>query len=105
MVESACSAGDPGLILGLERSRREGNGNPLQYSCLGNPMDGRAQRATVHGIAKSRTGPSNFTSFLLYISLQRFPVCVSASSILLLSLPHFLSSLKYHFFLIAQSDI
>ena len=37
--ESACSAGDPGLIAGSGRSPGEGNGTPLQYSCLGNPMD------------------------------------------------------------------
>ena len=37
--ESICNAGDLGLISGLERSPGEGNGNPLQYSCLGNPMD------------------------------------------------------------------
>ena len=37
--ESACNAGDPGLIPGLGRSPGEGNGNPLQYSCLENPMD------------------------------------------------------------------
>ena len=41
--------------LGQEDSPREGNGNPLQYSCLENPMDGGAWRATVHGVAKSRT--------------------------------------------------
>ena len=39
MVESACNAGDVSSILGLGRSPGEGNGNPLQYSCLGNPMD------------------------------------------------------------------
>ena len=39
---SACNAGDSGSIPGLERSPGEGNGNPLQYSCLGNPMDGGA---------------------------------------------------------------
>ena len=38
--ESACNAGDPGSIPGLRRSSAEGNGNPLQYSCLDNPMDG-----------------------------------------------------------------
>ena len=38
---SVCNAGDPGLIPGLERSPGEGNGSPLQYSCLENPMDGR----------------------------------------------------------------
>ena len=40
--ESACNAGDPGLIPGLGRSPGEGNGNPLQYSCLENPMEGGA---------------------------------------------------------------
>ena len=40
--ESACNAGDPGSIPGLGRSPGEGNGNPLQYSCLENPMDGGA---------------------------------------------------------------
>ena len=39
---SACNAGDPGLIPGLGRSPEEGNGNPLQYSCLKNPTDGGA---------------------------------------------------------------
>ena len=50
--ESACSAGDLGLIPGLERSSGEGNGNPLQYSGLENSMDRRAWRATVHGFAE-----------------------------------------------------
>ena len=59
--ESACNAGDVGLIPGLGRSPGEGNGNPLQYSCLENPMDRRAWWATVHGIAKSRTRLSDFT--------------------------------------------
>ena len=52
---SACNAGDLGSILGSGRSPGEGNGNPLQYSCLENLMDGRAWWATVHGIAKSQT--------------------------------------------------
>ena len=52
--ESACNAGDPGLIPGLGRFPEEGNGNPLQYSCLGNPMARGAWRATVHGVAKVR---------------------------------------------------
>ena len=52
---SACSAGDLGLIPGSGRSPGEGNGNPLQYSCLENPMDGGAWWATVHGVAKSWT--------------------------------------------------
>ena len=49
------NAGDAGLILGLERSPRGGNGNPLQYSCLGMSLDRRACQATVHGVAKSQT--------------------------------------------------
>ena len=52
---SACNAGDPGLILGLGRSPGEGNGNPLPYSYMENPMEGGAWWATVHGVAKSRT--------------------------------------------------
>ena len=50
--ESACNAGDPGSIPGWERSPEEGNGNPLQYSCLENPMDRGAWWATVRGIAR-----------------------------------------------------
>ena len=52
---SACNAGDPGSIPGLGRFPGEGNGNPLQYSCLENPMDGGAWWATVHRVAKSQT--------------------------------------------------
>ena len=55
---STANAGDTrdaGSIPGSGRSPGEGNGNPLQYSCLGNPMDGGAWRTTIHGIAKSRT--------------------------------------------------
>ena len=53
--ESACSEGDQGSVSGLGRSLGEGNGNPLQYSCLENPMDRGAWRATVNGVTKSRT--------------------------------------------------
>ena len=59
---SARDAGDPGSIPGSGRSPAEGNGNPLQYSCLENTMDGGAWWATVHGVAKSRTQLSDFTS-------------------------------------------
>ena len=52
--ESACSAGDLCLITGSRRSSGEGNGSPLQYSCLENPMDGGAWHFAVHGVAKSR---------------------------------------------------
>ena len=50
--ESACPAADMGPITVLGRSPGEGNGNPLQYSCLGNPMDRGAWWATVHGVTK-----------------------------------------------------
>ena len=53
--ESACNAGDPGSIPELERSPEEGDGCPLQDPCLENSMDRGAQRATVHGAAKSWT--------------------------------------------------
>ena len=58
---SAYNAGDPGSIPGLGTCRGEGNGSPLQYSCLGNPMDRGAWQATVHGVTKSWTRLSNFT--------------------------------------------
>ena len=56
---SVYNAGDPGLIPGLGRSPGEGNGNPLQSSCLQNPMDRGAWWATIHGVAKSWTRLSN----------------------------------------------
>jgi len=52
--ESAGNPGDPGSIPGMGRSPGEGNGNPLQYSCLENPTNRGAWWATVHGIAKSQ---------------------------------------------------
>ena len=53
--ESACQAGDPGSIPGLGRSPGEGNDNPLQYSCLENPMDRGAWRVTGPGVTKTGT--------------------------------------------------
>ena len=53
--ESACNVGDLGSIHGLRRSPGEGNGNPLQYSCLENPIDRGAWQITVHGVTKSQT--------------------------------------------------
>ena len=60
MVKSACNAGDLGSIPGSGSSPGEGNGNPLQYSGLENPIDGGACQTTVHGIAKNLTGLSDF---------------------------------------------
>ena len=66
---SAYNAGDPDSIPGSGRSPGEGNGNPLQYSCLENPMDGGAWLATVHGVAKNWTRPSDFTIYLLSLKV------------------------------------
>ena len=63
---SACSVGDLGSIPGSGRSPGEGNGNPLQYSCLENPMDRGIWWATVHGVTKSRTRLSDFTYSLTH---------------------------------------
>ena len=56
--ESACNAGDPGSVAGSGRSPGEEIGNPLKHSCLENPVDRGAWRATVPGVAKSQTGLS-----------------------------------------------
>ena len=63
---SAYNAGDPGSIPGSGRSPGEGNGNPLQYSCLENPVDGGAWWAIVRGVAKSWTGVRDFTFFIYF---------------------------------------
>ena len=68
---SAHNAGDPDSIPGLRRSPGEGNGNPLQYSCLENIMDGGAWWATVHGVAKSRTMLSDFTFTFHFHALEK----------------------------------
>ena len=68
---SAWNAGDPGSIPGSRSSPGEGNGNPLQYSFLENPMEGGSWWATVHGVAKSRTRLSAFTfTFTLQLGRQ-----------------------------------
>ena len=69
---SVCNTGDPGLIPGSGRSPGEGNGNPLQDSCLENPMDREVWWATVHGVAKSRTRLSDLTH-----SLRRHIISIS----------------------------
>ena len=53
--ESTCNAGDPGLIPGSGTSPGEGKGNPVQYSCLENPMNRRAWRTTLRGVTESDT--------------------------------------------------
>ena len=59
LLASAADAGDSSLIPGLERSPGGGHSNPLQYSCLENPMDREAWWAIVHGVKKSQTQMSN----------------------------------------------
>ncbi len=59
---SACNAEDLGLIPESERSPGEGNGNPLHYSCLENPMDGGAWWTTVHRVTKSQTRLKQFST-------------------------------------------
>ena len=68
---SACNVGDLGSIPGSGRSPGEGNGNPLQYSCPENPMDGGAWWAAVHGVAKRRTRLSNFTFTFHFHALEK----------------------------------
>ena len=69
--QPACNAGDLGLITGLGRSLGEGNGNPLQDSCLENSMDGRAWQATVHGVVKSQTQLSGFTFTFHFLDYEK----------------------------------
>ena len=66
---SVYNSRDLGSIPGLGRSPGEGNGNPLKYYCLENPMDKGVWKATVHGVAKSRTRLSDFTFtfIILYV--------------------------------------
>ena len=67
---SAYNAGDLGSIPGSGRSPGEGNGSPLQYSCLENPMDGGAWWTTVHRVAKSQTWLSDITSLHFTFSVK-----------------------------------
>ena len=82
---SPCNAGDLGSIPGSERSSGERNGNPLQYLCLENSMDGEAWWARVHGVAKSRT--------LLHLHSFFFVILAETAS------PLGLFLLKHFFFL------
>ena len=94
---SAWNAGDPGSISGLGRSP-EGNGNPLQYSCLENSMDRGAWKATVHGVAKSWTQLSNFHfHFSLYVYSCHLYLISSASVRFRLFLSFFSPSLHEMF--------
>ena len=76
---SACNVGDLGSIPGSGRSPGEGNGNPLQYSCLENPMDRGACWATVHGVTKSQTRLSDFTHSALLTMLKPLTVWITTN--------------------------
>ena len=69
--ESACNAGDLCFIPGLGRYLGEGNGNPLQYSCLENPMDRGDWRAIVYEVAESQTRLSDFTFTFHFHALEK----------------------------------
>ena len=73
--QSSSNVGDLGSILESGRSPREGNGNPLQYSCLENPMDGEAWRATVHGGRKESDTTEQLT-LALFMGRIMSPSCV-----------------------------
>ena len=75
---SAYNAGDLGSIPGLGRSPGEGNGNPFQYSCLENPMDGGAWWAAVHGVTKSQTRLSNFTFYSRWNGTISLKICITS---------------------------
>ena len=78
-VSNHCSKGK------IAMKCREGNGNPLQYSCLGNPMDGGDWQATVHGVVKSRTRLRDFTFTFHFHALEK--VMATHSSILAWRIP------------------
>ena len=85
---SVYNVGDPGSIPGLGRYPGEGNGNPLQYYCLENPMGRGAWQAAVHGITNSQTRLSNFTfTFRSYLRYE-----VNETQFLNLSQPQILNS-------------
>ena len=65
--ESDFNVGSLGSITGLERSPGEGNGYPLHYSCLENPMDRGAWWPTVHGVARSQIQLSDYTCIIVYL--------------------------------------
>ena len=91
---SACNSGDLGSIPGSGSSPGEGNGNPLQYSCLENPMDRGAWWAAVRGVAKSRTQLSN-SSFSMSHSCLFACMCCHQCFILVNFVSN-LMSVKWH---------
>ena len=90
--ESTCNVGDLGVIPRSGRSPGEGNGNPLQYSCLENPMDRGVWRATVHGVTKNQTRPST------YAWMHCIAILNSMHSVPLFSDLSLAYLIHYHFF-------
>ena len=86
--ESSCNSGDQGSIPGLGRLPGEGNGNPLQYSCLEDSMFRGAWRATVHGVAKE----SDTTEQQTFLTFQ-LPSC-ELELVHLLGLKYFVSKME-----------
>ena len=80
--ESACNVGDLGPIPGSGRFPGEGNGNPLQYSCLENPMDRGAWWASVHGVAKSQTQLSTFTFTFFHFHIIHKPFLIASVNLM-----------------------
>ena len=101
---SACNAGDLGLIPGSGRSPEERNGNPLQYSCLENPMDRGAWWAAVRGVTKSRTVLSAI--FLSYfkddVNTSGFSINFSVSQHLSIKMSQ---KIHFSFSLVSKQDI
>ena len=93
---------DPGRPPGSGRPPGEGNGNPLQHSCLENPMDGGAWWPTVHGVAKSQIQLSNFTNWYLEFSLCGVLFCLGPCPMNYGSLP--LVSLNYGLLLLNSGN-
>ena len=89
--KSSCNAGDTDSIPGLGRSPGAGNGNPLQYYCLENPMDREAWWAMVYEVAKSLTRLSNETTTKLRIFQVISPLCEKKKFTLIFSPSKFLS--------------
>ena len=83
--ESACNAGDPDSIPGLGWSPGKGNGNPLQYSYLENPINREAWRGTVHGISKSQTGLSDRHFYFQGLRWSSLPIWMRLPGPLILS--------------------
>ena len=87
--ESACGAGDPSWIPGSGSSPAEGNGTPLQCSCLENPMDGGAWWAAVHGTTESQT----WLTVLILIFHLKFNIL----PLVFIPIQHLLQSKKYKY--------